>query len=60
MEKNKQTSPIFSAPVDLEIEVKSMNIPDPDFHNFDKYKMGSMGSNHALVKIMKFLITNIH
>ncbi|KAJ8568069.1 hypothetical protein K7X08_020791 [Anisodus acutangulus] len=32
----QKKSSVFGAPVDLEPEVKSMTVPDPDFHNVDK------------------------
>ncbi|KAK4369975.1 hypothetical protein RND71_009450 [Anisodus tanguticus] len=35
----QKKSSVFSAPVDLEPEVKSMTVPDPDFHNIDKDRM---------------------
>uniref|UniRef100_A0A0V0IMU1 Putative ovule protein n=1 Tax=Solanum chacoense TaxID=4108 RepID=A0A0V0IMU1_SOLCH len=34
--RNQENLPVFSAPTDLESEAKSMTVPDPDFHNFDK------------------------
>ncbi|XP_055827146.1 uncharacterized protein LOC129895449 [Solanum dulcamara] len=34
--REQENLPVFSAPTDLESEVKSMTVPDPDFHNFDK------------------------
>ncbi|KAK4368927.1 hypothetical protein RND71_012719 [Anisodus tanguticus] len=32
----QKKSSVFGAPVDLEPKVKSMTVPDPDFHNVDK------------------------
>ncbi|PHT28064.1 hypothetical protein CQW23_32341 [Capsicum baccatum] len=34
--REQENLPVFSAPSDLESEAKSMTVPDPDFHNFDK------------------------
>ncbi|MCE3051759.1 hypothetical protein HAX54_050713 [Datura stramonium] len=34
--RGQEKLPVFSAPVDLEPEAKSMTVPDPDFHNFDE------------------------
>ncbi|XP_049393138.1 uncharacterized protein LOC125857571 [Solanum stenotomum] len=34
--RKQENLPVFSAPTDLESEAKSMTVPDPDFHNFDK------------------------
>ncbi|KAK4369978.1 hypothetical protein RND71_009453 [Anisodus tanguticus] len=31
-------SSVFGTPVDIEPEVKSLTVPNPDFHNFDKDK----------------------
>lgn len=37
--RKKENLPVFSAPTDLESEAKSMTVPDPDFHDFDKDRM---------------------
>ena len=46
--KKKQSSPIFSA---LQLQFKSMNIPNQDFNNFDKYKMWPIGKIIHLSKL---------